>query len=238
MGELGPKPEIGKFPWESYQEPAEERELSSRFLGKIRKSVKATLASTAMQLDPEVVARGIFLTRYHINDADEGEPRTVNVSSRIYAPNGTGCFVDLVYENHKRVRMSFTERFSHLYCIRGRHCCSEADAESKCKQEKIFELDFNEHRRKNPTKTSLASNQTLATIGSHLLGGEGLISNRKVFGLLVRAVGLCQWGENNGWPIAVARRRFKCGKGEDETDTEAIAGDKCEDADVDGCCVM
>ena len=55
-----------------------------------------------------------------------------------------------------------------------------------------------------------------------------------VFGLLVRAAGLGKYGENNGWPIAMARRRFKCGKGEGETDTEAIAGERSEQADVDG----
>jgi hypothetical protein len=60
------------------------------------------------------------------------------------------------------------------------------------------------------------------------------MSNRKVFGLLVRAVGLGKFGERNGWPIAVARRRFKCGKEESVTDTEAIAGDHCEEADEDG----
>lgn len=103
---------------------------------------------------------------------------------------------------------------------------------------KIFELDFNEYRRKNPTKTSLASNATLADLGAHLFGTETALSNRKVFGLLIRSVGLGKYGENNGWPIAIARRRFRCGKDEGETDTEHIAGDRDEDPSVGGCCLM
>ena len=101
-----------------------------------------------------------------------------------------------------------------------------------------FDLDYNEYRRKNQVKTSLATNATLTSLGAHLFGAEGAVSNRKVFGLLVRAVGLGQFGESNGWPIAMARRRFKCGKGDTETDTESICGDTCEEADVGNCCIM
>ena len=87
-------------------------------------------------------------------------------------------------------------------------------------------------------KTSLATNATLSSLGAHLFGAEGVVSNRKVFGLLVRSAGLGQFGEVNGWPIAMSRRRFKLGKGEANTDTESIPGDKCEDANVGECCMM
>ena len=50
--------------------------------------------------------------------------------------------------------------------------------------------------------------------------------------------GLGQYKENNGWPVAVMRRRFKCGKGETETDTERIAGDRDEEPAMGGCSVM
>ena len=39
------------------------------------------------------------------------------------------------------------------------------------KGENIFDLDFNEHRRKNPTKTSLASNTS--SFGNHLFRVQG-----------------------------------------------------------------
>ena len=64
---------------------------------------------------------------------------------------------------------------------------------------------------------------------------ESALSNRKVFGLLVRSVGLGKYCENNGWPIAIARRRFKCSKDEGETDTEHIAGDQQEDPSIGSC---
>merc|ERR1712187_683459 len=123
------------------------------------------------------------------------------------------------------------ERHSYLHVVKGG---PNVQGENK-QREKVFELDFNECRRKNPTKTSLASNAVLSNLGAHLFGAEGAMSNRKVFGILVRAAGLGKFGENNGWPIAMARRRFKNGKEEGDTDTESIAGDNCEDAAVDGC---
>lgn len=234
-GELGPKQEVPRLhSFESYKDGSEELEFAAEILSHIRASVKATVASSALKVDPEVVARSVFLTEYHINEDGGTEPRTVSASARVYAPNGTGRYVELVYENHQRARMSFMERHSYLYAMKdGPH----VQVEPK-KREKVFELDFNEHRRKNPTKTSLASNAVLSSLGAHLFGGEGAMSNRKLFGILVRAVGLGKFGENNGWPIAMARRRFKCGKEEGDTDTESIAGDNCEDAVVDGCCLM
>ena len=42
-----------------------------------------------------------------------------STEARIYAPNASGNFLDISYTNHHRVRMSFTERFSHLYVSRG-----------------------------------------------------------------------------------------------------------------------
>ena len=53
-----------------------------------------------------------------------------------------------------------------------------------------------------------------AMYGAHLFGAEDAMRNRKVVGILVRAVGLGKFGDNNGWPIAMARRRFKCCKEE------------------------
>eukprot|EP00931_Biecheleriopsis_adriatica_P006889 TRINITY_DN108232_c0_g1_i1.p1 TRINITY_DN108232_c0_g1~~TRINITY_DN108232_c0_g1_i1.p1 ORF type:complete len:593 (-),score=123.22 TRINITY_DN108232_c0_g1_i1:181-1959(-) len=233
---LGPEQEVPHLhSFESYKDGSEEeREFAAEVLAQVRASVKATVASSALKLDPEVVARGVFLTEYHINEDGGTQPRTVNASARVYAPNGTGRFVELFYENHQRARMSFMERHSYLHVVKGG---PNLPGEAK-KREKVFELDFNECRRKNQTKTSLASNAVLSSLGAHLFGAEDAMSNRKVFGILVRAVSLGKFGENNGWPIAVARRRFKCGKEEGDTDTESIAGDTCEDASVDGCCLM
>merc|ERR1711879_951365 len=93
--------------------------MASTTLEQVRKSVAATIKSSSLKLDPCVFAKGVFLLAYHINDADEGEPRTVETCARIYAPNASGNFVDLSYTNHHRARMSFTERFSHLHATRG-----------------------------------------------------------------------------------------------------------------------
>lgn len=233
------------------EEEAEEEELeedeevdgerrASRILHSIRSSVAATMKSSSLGLDAEAFVQGVFLISHDINDADEGEPRRVEAHARVYAPNASGNYVELWYTNHHRVRMSFTERFSHLFASRGgpnmKPVAHPEMGKKKC--EKIFDLDYNEYRRKNQVKTSLATNATLTSLGAHLFGAEGAVSNRKVFGLLVRAVGLGQFGESNGWPIAMARRRFKCGKGDTETDTESICGDTCEEADVGNCCIM
>lgn len=56
--------------------------------------------------------------------------------------------------------------------------------------------------------------------------------------LLVRSVGLGKWGEVNGWPIAMARQRFKRRKDESDTDVEAITGEQIKEANVGDCCVM
>ena len=59
-----------------------------------------------------------------------------------------------------------------------------------------------------------------------------------MFGLLVRCAGLGQFKENNSWPIAVMHRRFKCAKGEKDTDTDKILGEGGEDPSMGGCCAM
>ncbi|CAJ1437959.1 unnamed protein product [Effrenium voratum] len=236
---LGERPEFDGLCYESYREKEEEREFASEVLEGIRTSVEATIKSSALKLDPEAFAQGVFLLSYDINSEDVDTPRTVEATARIYAPNATGNYLDLSYTNHHRVRMSFTERFSHLYVTRSGPNIEPTAPRLNGKQgEKIFDLDYNEHRRKNPVKRSLASNATLASLGCHLFGEMGAMSNRKIFGLLVRAVGLGKFGEVNGWPIAMARRRFKCGNGETETDTESIPGDKDREGNVDDCCIM
>mmetsp|Transcript_27362 Transcript_27362/g.72270 ORF Transcript_27362/g.72270 Transcript_27362/m.72270 type:complete len:586 (-) Transcript_27362:29-1786(-) len=226
------------------EEEEEEEEPAADILARIRAAAKATMASTALALDPDVVARGVYLLDHESNDAGEGEPRTASAHARIYSPLGNGHVVHLFYLNHCRVRQSFTERNSYLCAFRGvvGSVVPPRDSEPRSKQsgwEKLFDLDYNEFRRKNQVKTSVATNATLAGLGAHLFGVEGAVSNRKVFGLLVRAAGLGQYKENNGWPLAVMRRRFKCGKGESETDTERVAGDRDEDPSMgSGCCVM
>ncbi|CAJ1403750.1 unnamed protein product [Effrenium voratum] len=201
---LGERPEFDGLCYESYREKEEEREFASEVLEGIRTSVEATIKSSALKLDPEAFAQGVFLLSYDINSEDVDTPRTVEATARIYAPNATGNYLDLSYTNHHRVRMSFTERFSHLYVTRSGPNIEPTAPRLNGKQgEKIFDLDYNEHRRKNPVKRSLASNATLASLGCHLFGEMGAMSNRKIFGLLVRAVGLGKFGEVNGWPIAM-----------------------------------
>merc|ERR1712190_136089 len=162
---------------------------------------------------------------------------------------------DVVYENHCRVRQSFTERDSYMWVRKGgiafenplsQHRDDERDQYSRSRRtqfqrvgfEKLFELDYNEHRKKNQVKTAVATNAVLASLGSHLFGAEGVLSNRKVLGLLLRCAGLGQFKENNGWPIAIMRRRFKCAKGEKDTDTERISGDRDEEPSMGGCSIM
>jgi len=222
------------------REEEEEEEPTADILARIRASVKATMASTTSTLDHDVVARGVYLLSHDSNDADEGEPRTVNAHAMIYSPLGNGHVVHLFYLNHCRVRQSFTERDSYLRAFRGivGSVAPPRNEEPRSKGsgwDTVFDLNYNEFRRKNQVKTSVATNATLAGLGAHLFGAEGVVSNRKVLGLLLRAAGLGQYKESNGWPVAVMRRRFKCGKGEAETDTERIAD---EEPAMGGCCVM
>ena len=58
--------------------------------------------------------------------------------------------------------------------------------------------------------------------------------NRKTFGLLIRAAGLGQYKEGNGWPVAMMRRRFKCMRGENETDTDKISDEGCDKPGIGG----
>ena len=66
-----------------------------------------------------------------------------------------------------------------------------------CSRAKVC-VDYNEYRKKNQVKTVVATNALLASLGSHLFGAEGVLSNRKVLGLLLRSAGLGQVKENNG----------------------------------------
>lgn len=223
-------------------EEEDEEESTAGILARIRASVKATVKSTAVSLDHDAVAKGVYLLQHESNDAGEGEPRSVTATARIYSPLGNRHVVHLFYLNHCRVRQSFTERDSYMFAFRGivGSVDPPSDEEPRSKKsgwEQLFDLTYNEFRRKSPVKTSFATNATLTGLGAHLFGVEGAVSNRKVFGLLVRAVGLGQYKENNGWPLAVMRRRFKCGKGESETDAERIAGDHDEDPSM-GCCIQ
>lgn len=238
---------------EDDEDPFNEREESSvtEIIEQIQKSVRDTLSSTSLTLDPKIVARGAVLTSWDSNDADEGEPRTASSKAIFYSPVANGRHIELIYENHCRVRQSFTERDSYMWVRKGgigfeiERDDNEPRNVSRRTQfqragfEKLFELDYNEFRKKNQVKTTVATNATLSGIGMHLFGAEGVLSNRKVFGLLVRCAGLGQFKENNGWPIAVMRRRFKCAKGEKDTDTEKISGEADEDPSMGGgCCVM
>jgi hypothetical protein len=88
--ELGPKPNLNKLGlvcFESYKEPPEDQEYAAGIQSKVRASIRATVASNSLQLDPVVVSNGVFLDEFYFNDADEGEPRTVDASARIIAPN-------------------------------------------------------------------------------------------------------------------------------------------------------
>lgn len=244
--ELGEKPDLqGLMCFEGHKEPFEESEYAGDVLLQVRKSVAATLASSALKLDPKVFARGVFITEYHINDADEGAPRTVEAEAIMHSPNASGNYIVVSYENHNRVRMSFTERYSYMYATKKGPGVEQVEkpgrslpSRRRLGHQKIFDLDYNECRRKNPTKTSIATKATLDDLAAHLFGSETAISNRKMFGLLVRAVGLGKFGDSNGWPIAIARRRWKCGEDETETDTERISGDRDINANIGDCCVM
>jgi hypothetical protein len=177
--------------FESYKEPPEDQEYAAGILSKVRASIRATVASSSLQLDPVVVSNGVFLDEFHFNDADEGEPRTVDASARIFAPNGSGNYVQLSYHNHCRVRQSFTERSSSLTAVKGNagdligSSKDEGDENERLQHRrpkhasgliKIFELDYNEYRLKNPTKTSLASNAALKDLVAHLFGVEDAVS--------------------------------------------------------------
>jgi len=240
-----------------HEDPDEEEEKQpiKETIHRIQKSVRDTLASSPLSLDPETVALGALLTDWECNNADEREPRTVSSRARFYSPVANGRFVDLIYENHVRVRHSFTERDSYMWVRKGgvcfenpnkQHQDNDHDTYSHSRKtrfqragfEKLFELDYNEFRKRNQIKTSVAANAVLCSLGAHLFGFEGMLSNRKVLGLLLRCAGLGQFKENNGWPIAVMRRRFKCAKGERDTDTEAIAGEKDEEPSMGSCCLM
>ena len=136
--------------------------------------------------------------------AIEGEPRTVTAHARFYSPLANGRYVELRYEkNHCCVRQSFTERDSYLYVrqcgprIETQHQQDESNSynlsrrtqfERAAFKKKLFELDYNEFRKKNPVKTTVATNAVLVSLGAHLFGSEGVLSNRKIFGLLVRVI--------------------------------------------------
>ena len=74
-------------------------------LEEIPSSVTATLKSSTLKLDPEASTRGVFLAFYHINDADEGEPRTVEgqvdirkpieAPTTLYGPTNVGHYSNL-----------------------------------------------------------------------------------------------------------------------------------------------
>eukprot|EP00929_Paragymnodinium_shiwhaense_P079662 TRINITY_DN41530_c0_g1_i1.p1 TRINITY_DN41530_c0_g1~~TRINITY_DN41530_c0_g1_i1.p1 ORF type:complete len:599 (+),score=126.23 TRINITY_DN41530_c0_g1_i1:104-1900(+) len=259
---LGRKPSRDElsslFSFESYMEADEEHEFALGVIEKIRKTVQEVCKSTCLKFAPATVAQGAYLLGYHRN-MDDDTPRTVDARAKIFSPTGSGNYVTIVYENHFRPRNSFTERHSYVWCVMGRSdgltpsqntfaASEEEDSEiedpprrrSKGADGKmvLFSMDFDEYRRKNPYKTKFATKKQLDMLAEHLFGETMCISPRKVFMLMVRSVGLGQFGECNGWVIAAARKRFKCSKAESLTDSEPIAGDKCADPDDGGCCIM
>jgi hypothetical protein len=257
---LGPKPspeDLSRvLTFESYREDAnEEHEFGLGVLGKIRNSVEDVMKSTSLKFEPSVVSRGAYLHGYHLN-MDDDTPRTVNADAILFAPTGSGNYVVIGYENHYRARMSFTERHTFMWCKKER--CggllvaadmldSDDSEEQQPRRRKansgdsritLFSMDFNEYRRRSPYKTKFVTNKQLVDVGCHLFGEGANISPRKVFMLLVRTSGIGHYGEDNGWPIAAARRRFKCAKNETPTDTESISGDKVEDPGSGESCSM
>lgn len=212
---------------------AEQTEPTHVILSRVRAAVRATVASSTSGLNPDVVARGVYLCSCYAC-MDEEDPRTVEAKALVFSPFANGRVVHIAYRNHFRARMSFTERDSHMCAFRG--VVGEPPPPERL-WEKLLDLDYNEFRRKNKVKTSIATKATIGGICSHLFGSEDALSNRKTFGLLIRAAGLGQYKESNGWPVAVMRRRFKCMPGERDTDTEKISGEGCEEPGI-GCCVM
>merc|ERR1712086_1037024 len=96
-----------------------EKLREAEVMGKIQQSVRDTFSSTSLSLDAAMVARGATLGQWDCNDADEGQPRTVSSKARFYSPVANGRHVDVIYENHCRVRQSFTERDSFLWIRKG-----------------------------------------------------------------------------------------------------------------------
>jgi len=210
---LGAMPEVAHLCFLS----EEESKLAVDALQLIRESVKTTMASSSLKLDPEAVSCGVFLLSSSIHDFGLGEPCTVTASTRIYASNASGHFVDLMYENHEHARSRATEHYSHLYAFKGglRVMDDEEKYEKKDRREKehrkdqqgralikIFAQDFSENSCKNFAKSSAATKSTLVSLRDHLFGKDVAVSDQMMFDILVSAAGLGKYGEKCFWPVA------------------------------------
>lgn len=71
---------------EDREEEEDEEETLAEIAHRIQKSIRDTLTSTGLNLDPKKAAMGAVLTDWECNDADDDEPRTISSKARFYSP--------------------------------------------------------------------------------------------------------------------------------------------------------
>ena len=54
----------------------------------------------------------VYVLSYWVNWEDSDQPRTINMTTRIYSPAATGNSIDLMFDWHFRARSTWLESFT------------------------------------------------------------------------------------------------------------------------------
>lgn len=226
--DLGPQPYANALGIESYT-----NQKQPHIVSPIRSSVESLVASSSLKVDAASLSGGLFLLSFSEVEPSDSGPESVIISTRLYAPNRSGHFVDLTYESHKYACSGSIVRYSHLYALRdGLHddcgkACTNATDENRqekhwrygiCKPDRIFELEMNECGHGELGTRALVTVATLGKICKHIFGKTRALSPRKMFSLLVRSAGVGLCGEDKKSAISQACNHFKKGEHDIETD--------------------
>ena len=218
------------------------------FAGTLRERVARTLASSPGfdSKSAATAASSVMVLSYWVNYEEAGvgaQARTVEFSTRLYSPSGTGTSVDLSWYRHFRMRNTIApEKYStlHAKARKLRDACPGDPARAfdwrNAKEEygvmALGCLDGDTDER-NVSKT-FATLVPLRQLRSLLFGPSAKISPRKVFGLLSRAAGAHVVNEEAGWLYMGMRERYELLESE-QSDGEEHGN---PDGDDGGCAIM
>lgn len=173
---------------------------------------------------PDKLASGCYVLSGHSNWEDEDTPRSFDLRTRLYSPCGLATSVDLSMKWHLRHRMSFAEHFASVEMATrtAARCRPSAPRATACGAHLIGaergpDLFSMEEQDSGYMKRSLVQVGKLHSAQEALFGRKNMLSDRKMFALLARAVTNCDVPEVRSDlkdMFRVSRRKWKAFEGE------------------------
>ncbi|KAL4545565.1 hypothetical protein Ndes2526B_g00228 [Nannochloris sp. 'desiccata'] len=141
--------------------------------------------------DAENIGDKLASSIYVLNGStnwDDDSCRTFNCQIRLYSPYGLATAVDLKMKWHYRARMTFAEHFSTVnFAVRAAEDINHLEPQKSAADDKSNRLFFMDRANSGYLKRTLAPLNKLRAAEEALFGRKNLISERKMFNILMHA---------------------------------------------------